>query len=66
MDRAPLSTWVHSQGKIALLGDACHPMLVICLESVQANSSILNKPFYQPYRAQGAAMAVSSMLSISI
>lgn len=28
MDRAPLSTWVHKDGRIALLGDACHPMLV--------------------------------------
>ncbi|KAF9236355.1 FAD/NAD(P)-binding domain-containing protein [Melanogaster broomeanus] len=27
MDRAPLSTWVHKDGKLALLGDACHPML---------------------------------------
>ena len=28
MDRAPLKTWVHKDGKVALLGDACHPMLV--------------------------------------
>jgi hypothetical protein len=28
MDRAPLETWVHKDGKVALLGDACHPMLV--------------------------------------
>lgn len=28
MDRAPLSTWVHRDGKLALLGDSCHPMLV--------------------------------------
>ncbi|EPQ57084.1 FAD/NAD P-binding domain-containing protein [Gloeophyllum trabeum ATCC 11539] len=27
MDRAPLDTWVHSEGKVVLLGDACHPML---------------------------------------
>ncbi|KAG9309242.1 FAD/NAD(P)-binding domain-containing protein [Chiua virens] len=27
MDRAPLSTWVHQGGKLALLGDSCHPML---------------------------------------
>ncbi|KAF7342099.1 FAD/NAD-P-binding domain-containing protein [Mycena venus] len=26
-DRNPLDTWVHSGGKVALLGDACHPML---------------------------------------
>ncbi|TFY76881.1 hypothetical protein EWM64_g7132 [Hericium alpestre] len=39
MDREPLPKWVHDDGKVALLGDAIHPML--------------------PYRAQGAAMAVS-------
>lgn len=27
MDRAPLPTWIHPNGRIALLGDACHPML---------------------------------------
>ncbi|KAG8931268.1 hypothetical protein FRC02_002990 [Tulasnella sp. 418] len=27
MDRKPLHTWVHPSGKVALLGDACHPML---------------------------------------
>lgn len=27
-DREPLETWVHKEGKVALLGDACHPMLV--------------------------------------
>jgi salicylate hydroxylase len=27
MDRAPLSRWVHEKGRIALIGDACHPML---------------------------------------
>ncbi|KAI6132467.1 hypothetical protein EDD16DRAFT_1851712 [Pisolithus croceorrhizus] len=27
MDRAPLETWIHEDGKFALLGDACHPML---------------------------------------
>ncbi|KAI9463897.1 FAD/NAD(P)-binding domain-containing protein [Boletus coccyginus] len=26
-DRTPLSTWVHRDGKLALLGDSCHPML---------------------------------------
>ena len=28
VDREPLSKWVHEDGKIALMGDACHPMLV--------------------------------------
>ncbi|KAI6046393.1 FAD/NAD(P)-binding domain-containing protein [Pisolithus marmoratus] len=27
MDCAPLATWVHKDGKLALLGDSCHPML---------------------------------------
>lgn len=27
MDRAPLETWVHKDGRLALLGDSCHPML---------------------------------------
>ncbi|KAE9392388.1 FAD/NAD(P)-binding domain-containing protein [Gymnopus androsaceus JB14] len=27
MDCAPLETWVHAQGRVALMGDACHPML---------------------------------------
>ena len=27
MDRAPLRTWVHADGKVVLLGDSCHPML---------------------------------------
>ncbi|KAJ7507392.1 FAD/NAD-P-binding domain-containing protein [Mycena galericulata] len=26
-DRDPFDTWVHPSGKVALLGDACHPML---------------------------------------
>ncbi|KIK45449.1 hypothetical protein CY34DRAFT_536551 [Suillus luteus UH-Slu-Lm8-n1] len=27
MDRDPLPTWIHKDGKLALLGDSCHPML---------------------------------------
>ncbi|EIN04497.1 FAD/NAD(P)-binding domain-containing protein [Punctularia strigosozonata HHB-11173 SS5] len=27
MDRQPLPTWVHPSGRVALLGDSCHPML---------------------------------------
>ncbi|KAH9979482.1 hypothetical protein BGW80DRAFT_1164422 [Lactifluus volemus] len=27
MDRKPLPNWVHPQGRVVLLGDACHPML---------------------------------------
>jgi salicylate hydroxylase len=28
VDRPPVPQWVHADGKLALLGDACHPMLV--------------------------------------
>lgn len=27
MDRQPLATWVHPEGRVVLLGDSCHPML---------------------------------------
>ncbi|KAL5485549.1 hypothetical protein ACEPAI_8192 [Sanghuangporus weigelae] len=27
MDREPLPTWIHREGHVILLGDACHPML---------------------------------------
>ncbi|KIM69526.1 hypothetical protein SCLCIDRAFT_12991 [Scleroderma citrinum Foug A] len=27
LDHAPLKSWVHRDGKLALLGDSCHPML---------------------------------------
>ncbi|KAL5531773.1 hypothetical protein ACEPAF_5335 [Sanghuangporus sanghuang] len=27
MDRKPLETWVHPDGRVVLLGDSCHPML---------------------------------------
>ncbi|THH07114.1 hypothetical protein EW145_g3617 [Phellinidium pouzarii] len=27
VERMPLETWVHPEGRVALLGDACHPML---------------------------------------
>lgn len=27
MDRKPLETWVHADGRVVLLGDSCHPML---------------------------------------
>ena len=28
MDRRPLNNWIHDSGRVILLGDACHPMLV--------------------------------------
>ena len=30
MDRKPLDKWTHESGRVTLLGDACHPMLVGC------------------------------------
>jgi 2-polyprenyl-6-methoxyphenol hydroxylase-like FAD-dependent oxidoreductase len=37
MDRAPLNKWVHREGRVALLGDACHPMLVGILRCFPRN-----------------------------
>lgn len=31
MERAPLNTWIHKDGRLVLLGDSCHPMLVSVL-----------------------------------
>lgn len=28
LDRSPLDKWIHESAPVALLGDACHPMLV--------------------------------------
>jgi len=43
MDRAPLDRWVHKDGKVVLLGDACHPMLVrmVRMIVVMSNHPIL-------------------------
>jgi len=27
MDREPIPTWIHREGRVVLLGDSCHPML---------------------------------------
>ncbi|KAG6852397.1 hypothetical protein C0991_012388 [Blastosporella zonata] len=60
IDRNPLETWVHPTYKICLLGDACHPMLVRVISriSTPASNPQCNTRQSQPYRAQGAAMAV--------
>jgi len=56
MDRKPLDKWIHDSGRIVLLGDACHPMLVryIANSLLGITTDIRSKP----YRAQGAAMAI--------
>jgi hypothetical protein len=58
MDRKPLDTWIHPAGKVVLLGDACHPMLVgdSCWRSARGKAN--DNRSLQPYRAQGAGMAV--------
>jgi len=28
VDRKPLNKWIHDSGRVVLLGDACHPMVV--------------------------------------
>lgn len=66
MDRKPLEKWSHDSGRVTLLGDACHPMLVrstYLFFSWVVSSAVPLKhtPFFflsQPYRAQGAAMAI--------
>lgn len=60
MDRDPLSTWIHKDGKLVLLGDSCHPMLVRMerCSSLRHVHDVFH--FTQPYRAQGSAMAVSA------
>lgn len=59
MGRQPLETWVHKSGRVVLLGDACHPMLVstipiLILHLIAHTYEVAS----QPYRAQGAAMAI--------
>ena len=58
MDRKPLSTWVHPKGRLVLLGDACHTMLVRMLPCRLGGIYWLTLSISQPYRAQGAAIIV--------
>jgi len=37
MDRRPLNKWIHDSGRVILLGDACHPMLVSGLVDLLSN-----------------------------
>jgi 2-polyprenyl-6-methoxyphenol hydroxylase-like FAD-dependent oxidoreductase len=37
MDRKPLDRWIHKSGRVILLGDACHPMLVSCAVDLLLN-----------------------------
>jgi len=56
MDRKPLDKWIHDSGRVALLGDACHPMLVGCIANLLLGTIVDIRP--KPYRAQGAAMTI--------
>lgn len=58
MDRQPLEKWVHSSGRVALLGDSCHPMLVRTSFPSSPLHTQTHHVCFQPYRAQGAAMAI--------
>lgn len=40
MDRKPLDKWIHDSGRIVLLGDACHPMLVRCIAGFRLSTTI--------------------------
>ena len=56
MDREPLAKWVHDSGRVILLGDACHPMLVRSTADLFLDTTVDFCP--KPYRAQGASMAI--------
>jgi len=56
MDRKPLDKWIHDSGRVILLGDACHPMLVRCIADLLLGITVDVLP--KPYRAQGASMAI--------
>jgi len=56
MDRKPLAKWVHDSGRVILLGDACHPMLVRSTANLFLDITADVCP--KPYRAQGASMAI--------
>ena len=56
-DGKALDKWVHESGRVVLLGDACHPILVRYIYCELALGLIVDiRP--QPFRAQGAAMAL--------
>ena len=54
MDRDPLETWVHEKGTAALLGDACHPMLVRFGPLLAARDCLLNRFLQHSHTARKA------------
>ena len=57
MDRKPLDKWTHDSGRVTLLGDACHPMLVRWIP-YDSLLNIIVDICPKPYKAQGAAMTL--------
>jgi len=56
LDRKPLSKWIHDSGRVILLGDACHPMVVRYIMDLP--TGVIADIRSQPYKSQGAAMAI--------
>lgn len=59
---SPLKTWI--RGSVALIGDSCHPMLLVPLPSSSLFSNQTNRN--SPYIAQGAAQAVEDAAALGI
>jgi len=57
MDRKSLEKWNHDSGRVTLLGDACHPMLVGCI-TYDSLLGITVDIRSKPYKGQGASMAI--------
>lgn len=57
MDRKPLGKWIHDSGRVILLGDACHPMLVRYIVGLPFGITV-DSTCSKPHRAQGTAMAI--------
>jgi len=56
VDRGPLNKWVHDSGRVILLGDACHPMVVRYITDLP--TEVIVDIRSQPYKSQGSAMAI--------
>lgn len=60
---SPLKTWI--KGSVALIGDACHPMLSVSPPVLSQKVYPTNVPF-RPYVAQGAAQAVEDAAALGV
>lgn len=59
----PLKTWI--RGSVALIGDACHPMLYVLMKFGWLASRLISLVF-SPYVAQGAAQAVEDAAALGV